>query len=393
MILTPTRPYKYEIGQSISNDKKSLLILSKETRYDAKRKQKIKWYKTSCSKCGWDENWVKEYFITDGTLPCACCHGKTVVEGINDIPTTDEWMVQYFKEGREEAKQYTKASTSKIVVVCPHCNKEKSYSPHDISRNNGIGCVCGDGYSFPEKVVFNILRQLGVENEPQYRPNWGEKKRYDFYIPSLNLIIETHGIQHYKQSQRGRSLEEEQLNDKNKKDLALSNGITHYIELDCSKSTHEWIKSVVLESELSYFLNLKIIDWNLVFKQSHSNIVKEVCETLNKNPYIPIKELSRMFNLTEETISKYLKQGNNLGWCSYNPREHIRTLRSFYGDGGVKKVEVYKNGERLGVHHSTSNLVEVGEKVYGEKFKRACIQAVCRGERKSHKGYQFKYAN
>lgn len=391
VILTPTRPYKYEIGQSISNDKRSLLILSKETRYDSAKRHKIKWYKTVCSRCGWEENWVKEYLLTDGTLPCACCHGRVVVLGINDIPTTDEWMVQYFKEGREEAKQYTKASTSKIVMVCPHCHREKCLSPHSISKNNGMGCICGDGYSFPEKVVANILKQLGVEVATQYTPKWSGGKRYDFYIPSLNMIIETHGIQHYQQSQRGRTLEDEQDNDKAKRHLALSNGVEHYIELDCSRSNHDWLKDTVLKSELTRFFNIEIINWSSIFKQSHNNIVKEVCEVLRGNPCISIKELSKLFCLTEETISKYLKQGNELGWCDYNSQNHRRRLHLLHRDDNAKEIEVYKNGEKLGFHPSAMQLEEVSEELYGEKFKRNGVQSVCRGERKTYKKYQFKY--
>ena len=39
---------------------------------------------------------------------CACCSNSVVVEGINDIPTTAPWMVDYFPGGYEEAKRYTK---------------------------------------------------------------------------------------------------------------------------------------------------------------------------------------------------------------------------------------------------------------------------------------------
>ena len=48
---------------------------------------------------------------------------------------------------------------------------------------------------------------------------WSENKRYDVYIPYLNCIVENHGEQHYNNSFKslnGRTLEEEQKNDKYK---------------------------------------------------------------------------------------------------------------------------------------------------------------------------------
>ena len=65
-------------------------------------------------------------------------------------------------------------------------------------------------------------------------------RRYDFYVPSLNAIIEVHGAQHYEQgfdSIGGRSFEEERANDILKEKLAIDNGIKHYIVINALSSS------------------------------------------------------------------------------------------------------------------------------------------------------------
>ena len=115
-----------------------------------------------------------------------------------------------------------------------------------------LGCnVCGDGISYPEKFIEKVLIQLNVKHERQYKTNWSQNKRYDFYLPDYNAIIEVHGEQHYRYTGRGRSLKEEQENDKFKEELALKNGIKHYIVIDCRKSDSQYIKSNLFNSELN----------------------------------------------------------------------------------------------------------------------------------------------
>ena len=45
------------------------------------------------------------------------------------------------------------------------------------------------------------------------------------------------------------------------------------------------------------------------------------------------------------------------------------------------------------IFNSTRELETISEdkSIFGVKFNHALISAVCRGERKSHKGYTFKY--
>ena len=58
-----------------------------------------------------------------------------------------------------------------------------------------------------------------------------------------------------------------------------------------------------------------------------------------------------------------------------------------------KRVEIFKNGLSLGIFPSVGELVRQSEELFGKKLNRGHISAVCRGERKSHKGFQFKYVD
>ena len=72
-------------------------------------------------------------------------------------------------------KQYTPHSGVRVEATCPDCGLRK-----DIIISNlflyGLGCVCQDGVSFPNKFVFNVMQQLGVKIKPEYSPIWAKKK-------------------------------------------------------------------------------------------------------------------------------------------------------------------------------------------------------------------------
>ena len=47
-------------------------------------------------------------------------------------------------------------SGKNIVLPCPNCGKLKSVKPCNLV-NYGFGCICGDGQSFPNKFMYNVL--------------------------------------------------------------------------------------------------------------------------------------------------------------------------------------------------------------------------------------------
>ena len=369
--------YKYEIGYT----RNYLIIIDRKSKEDEKGRI-WKYYKYKCNECG-HEDWIEEGNLKKGT-GCNVCSGLKAEYGVNSILDETPWMID-LGVSIEDGKNYKPQSNKKIEVKCPNCGKTKKIAPSTIYKRHSIGCSCGDGISYPEKLIENLLVQLGIKYKCQYRADWSKNKIYDFYLPDYNTIIETHGEQHYKETTRGRSLKEEQENDKLKEELAFNNGIEHYIVINCSISDLQFIKLNVLDSELNELLDLNKIDWIKCGKYASSNLVKEVCDFYNQNTEIFSSDLAKEFNMDKSTIIKYLKQGTKLGWCEYDAKEELR------------------RGSKLGAKRNSKPVLQFtleGVKTYpsiAEASKqtgicRSSIAACCRGEQKTADGFIWKFA-
>jgi hypothetical protein len=409
-----TDEFKIEIGTRLQDDKRNITIIDKEYREKEKvdklgRKSilKEKWYNYHCNICSHKQWIVESALIGKQQTGCSCCAGRTVIQGINDIPTTVPWLIPYFQGNYEEAKLYTKTGSGNpnnpkgyIYPICPDCGRIKSKKKRiaDIYRNHSIGCSCSDKIPYPEKFLFNILEQFKLDFKTQLTKTtfkWCQEYKYDFYFELNNeqYIIETHGQQHYEEQKRGRSLQQEQLNDKLKKQLALKNGIKpeNYIVIDCRYSTLDWIKEHILKNTtLNNLFNLNKLDWNKCNEYACSNLVKKACEIKNNNPELTTTNIGNILNLSSSTICKYLKQGNGI-WVNYNPKEEMIRVSIKASKEHSKKVEMFKDGISLGIFNSAKYLEDISEQVFKIKLLSHGISQVCRGDRRQYKGHTFKY--
>lgn len=226
-------------------------------------------------------------------------------------------------------------SGQKIWIKCSICKNEKNISPAQFIMY-GLACPkCSDGISYSEKIMYSLLNQLNIDFQTQLNKTtfkWckGENYdyKYDFYIPSLNCIIETHGKQHYKNCNRkgARTLQEEQVNDILKEKLAKENGIENYIVIDCRYSDLKFIKNKILNSKLSEIYDLSNIDWIMCEKFINISLVKIACDLWNSK----IETVNKLINISNEmklcknTIRNYLKRGSKIGLCTYNPYEESK---------------------------------------------------------------------
>ena len=263
-----------------------------------------------------------------------------------------------------------------------------------IYKKKSISCTCGDGVSYPEKFIISLLDQLNIKYEREYKPTWSSNRRYDFYLPNYNMIIEMHGEQHYKNTNRkgARTLEEERQNDKYKEELALKNGIDKYIILDCRESKADWIKSSILQSELNNMFDLDKVDWVKCEEFALRNRVKEICDYWNqKEEWETTKSVGDKFNLSSTTIRKYLMKGQTLNWCYYSPINENIKHASKCGKSNGKPIKMFKDNVCIGMFESAHELERQSEKLFNVKLNFNGICKVCRGEYKTHKGFTFKY--
>lgn len=165
-------------------------------------------------------------------------------------------------------KELTLSVTNNIKCICPICNTYKTYSSMRTFVAYGFTCPnCSSKISYPNRFMFKVLNQLNIEFKTEKTFKWSNKKRYDFYIPSLSCIIEVQGNQHYRDSQWSK-VEYQQQNDKLKETLALSNGIKIYIQLDCKNSDFKYMKQSILNNDkVNKLFDLSKIDWDAIEKE------------------------------------------------------------------------------------------------------------------------------
>lgn len=315
-----SKNHKFKVGDIYKNLLINETFIS-EIYYDSGYKN-VKKYRYKCIKCGYEDEITETHLVDKKRKGCPSCSNKKVTPQ-NCIWNTNKWMCD-LGVSEEDAKTHTYGSDDEIIVKCPHCGKCRRKRISDIYNKKSIGCkVCGDGVSYPEKIMTDVLNQSNLYFETEIKPKWANGRLYDFYIPSLNMIIETHGLQHYENSNRGRTLKEEQDNDKIKRELALTNGIDTYIEIDCRYSELDWIKNSILNSELFNCIELDKIDWMKCEEFAlYNNLLVSICEYWkNKQYWETTKDLGNIFNISRHNISKKLVKGAKIGLCEYNPKD------------------------------------------------------------------------
>src|SRR5690606_762241 len=181
---------------------------------------------------------------------CPYCSGQRVLKGFNDIHTTHPEISRFLTD-QSIGHMISAGCNQKVSFTCVDCGHETVKTVGNVTFKGGYVCPrCSDGISYPEKFMMNVLDQLNIMYETQKTFIWSQKRKYDFYIPSFNCIIETHGQQHYRDAfhyfDGGATLEETQLNDLLKENLAKNNGIDKYIVIDCSESEINHIKQGIL---------------------------------------------------------------------------------------------------------------------------------------------------
>lgn len=321
--------FSFNIGDVIN---KSLLITS---RY---RKNGLRRYNYICISDGYIGS------IIEGDAKrgngCPACAGKVVIRGKTDVATTHPHIANLFWN-KEEAYGCFAFSKKKVDFKCPRCGEKITNSIRVVTQF-GLSCKkCGDGVSYPEKFVFNVLKQTlklrssvlyenDFETQKQFdwsknvlhdNPKLSGNKIYDFYVPIHNgLLIETHGPQHFKKNlyhtrSKDKTLEEEQENDCIKYKIAIQNGISpeNYVTLDCSCSTIQYIKQSIMRSVLPQILGFteEQIDWLECDRFATSSRVYEACCYWNDglNNY---NEIASIMKMGVSTIRRYICKGREL---------------------------------------------------------------------------------
>lgn len=304
------RNFKYNIGYVFGKNNTKMKITS---RYKSNSK---KMYHAKCIRCHYEKDTSEESI--DRNEGCPVCDNKIVVRGINDMWTTNPQLASLLKNS-SDGYNCTEGSKTKLIWICPNCNNHtKPLSPNYVGRY-GLRCsACGDGFSFPEKLMSNILKQLNISFNHGQRFEWSNNRIYDFYLPEYNCIIETHGMQHYEECHLGtRTLKEEQENDRYKEQIAKRNGIENYIVIDCRYSQFDYIYKNIISSKLNYLFDLSLVDIRSATELSETNMFLEAAKLYNKMNGNVCK-LKEILDISNTTLNRYLNRANDLGLIIYD---------------------------------------------------------------------------
>lgn len=332
--------------------------------------------------------------IKDDGFHCTICSNHTVLRGYNDIATTHPKCMEYLLNP-EDGYKYTFGSNKKIYWICPECGYVMYKSPYKFLTNKNKCNNCNDMVSYGEKYVSKFLELIDVNYTRHKTFEWSGKKSYDFYLKDYKCIIEVHGKQHYTESGfknlGGRTLTQEKENDALKKDMAIENGIQHYIEINAYYSDEDYIKNSILQSKIETILNLKITlteeQWKMCHEATCNNMIKVVCYIYENKTKI-IKEIANEVQYSRNTVLSWLKKGAKVGWCSYDPKEAVLKANQ------ETSKRIIQNMSRP-VFQMTRDLKIVGEYPSINEAQRELhishIWDVIVGKRQSAGGYIWRY--
>lgn len=316
-----------------------------------------------------------------GLTGCAACAGQ-IATPETCIAATHPHLVQYFVN-QEDAYKYKKYSNQHSDLRCPLCGTIKEHVDIPGFVERGFNCPsCGTKTSFPERFMYNLLESLNVNFKFHYVFDWSKhiynntkgsngNKEYDFWLLDYNLIIETHGDQHYSAKRgkfKNKTLKEEQENDLLKYNLAIAND-KRYVIIDCRKAEYEYIKNNILQSELSNIFDLTNVDWLDVLSKSHcDSYVKRAADLWNSGLYV--SQISEQLHRVDHTTRKYLRTAVKLNWCNYNSKENLERMNTRHGINFEKPVYCFELNKEF-------PSISIAKRETGAKHIGSC----CRKER------------
>lgn len=230
--------------------------------YDGKRvfivllkfvKNKQTCIRVKCVAC--DIVYDKQFEHIRRKTQCSCSKRKTWNDAFAELNNANITGKDVFDE---KTIQSFKGCNYAITIFCKDCSKyyEILYRSY-VSQ----GARCSScSYSYNEFHVQQYLEQHHIEFKREQTFNGcihKSKLRFDFYVPKLNLIIETHGKQHYEivehWHKKDGSFEESQLRDSIKRKFIKDNGF-NYLEIDCREFNSQ---TKIFNMLHSYIFSLK----------------------------------------------------------------------------------------------------------------------------------------
>lgn len=282
-----------------------------------------------CRKCNDSATRRFDYLLEKSK--CPCCETFNTADKERYTLTKIRPDVAELLKNPSKGSLYSPASMEHEDFICPVCHSEINTSIRQVCRK-GLYCPrCAKTNSYPNRFMFAILQSLKIDFEREYSPEFIKPMRYDFYfiVNEQPVIIEMDGGFH-KTDNKMRELTYEDIVaiDKYKTDMAVKHGID-VIRIDCAYKRidyrFEFIKDNILSSNLSQYVDLNTIDFDECNKVALIPEIKQVCEMWDNGTH-DMEELRKIFKITQITLLKYLKSGQDAGICTYNHAEYVKMV-------------------------------------------------------------------
>lgn len=292
---------------------------------------------------------------------CPFCSGRRPIIGETDVGTTRPDVAKLLKYP-ERAILYKEYSNQKEWFICPNCGKELYKFINNVSYK-GLSCDrCGDGLSYPNKFMANVLTQLGLKYKPEYNINT-EKYKYDFFLMDYNTIIEMHGKQHYEESGfTSRTLEEEKENDNRKYEYAMKNNINSYIVIDSKESRMQYIKNSILKSHIADMFDLSCINWNECELFASGTMVTAAADLYKKG--YKFNKIMDELHASKSAVTSWLNKADNMNLIHWDKHNGFKDL--------AREIILLNTKEIF-------SSVSVGAKAYGVNNRN--VASVCNYKR------------
>lgn len=323
------------------------------------------------------------FFNRGGRCYCERAVNSLVI-GYNDIATKRPDLAEILLN-KEDAYKYPITSKVKLKWICPDCGEIIEACPSDVYYHRLVCPKCSDGLSYPNKFIYNVLKQTDTKFDfikREYRPEWcsftlsnGKSKYgiYDIYfsVNGIEYVVEMDGEFHNKSYTNSKlTIEEIKEIDSIKDKLAHEHNI-NMIRIDCAycnENRFQYIKENICNSKLAEIIDLNNVDFDECNKQSLSSLVIRVGKLWNDG-YTVGKILDELA-ISETTVRSYLIMCNNMGLTNYTKEESMNRSR-------CRKV-----------YCTTLNILFNGateaQKILG--IDRTSIRRCCIGEKKDTKG-------
>lgn len=388
--------WRVDIGSQIIDSKRDISIIDLEIRYMSTWSKPCneKWCKYKCNKCGYI-GWTPEKSLFEGK-GCLGCNGKKVIKGINDLSITAPHVIKYLLNP-EDAYKYKRCSNQIIKTKCPFCGDIRDYRISQLTTAPYSCHKCGKNTSISEKFFCEFFKMYNIDFIFQLSSanmKWCQNYRYDFYIPSINAIVELHGKQHYKNGIYHRTFEEIHETDIKKYNLAMSNGICQYYQIPVINTTRKSLIDSIIDHELLDVLHIgkKNLKSNLeeCYERILSKRTFDICEYYNEHPDYSAVKIGKYFGITSSTVLRALWDGSRYGICNYDGQDILRKTRINNNQLISKPIEIINTkGERF-EFLSIREAERMSEELLGVHITRFFIKKCCDNDL-TYQGYTIRY--